>query len=598
MPSVSTTLRLGHFFIVAGVIFSAACNTGSADFDDALDSAGGNSAGGSGGSGSVVVSGGGSVGVGGSPAANCGNSTLDLGVEACDDGNNVDGDGCQANCLAVEPGYICREAGVACDPYARCGDGVVAFPEQCDDGAKEAGDGCSPSCKVELGFKCDPGKPCEPTTCGDGVIEGAETCDNGPDTPDDLCSPACVGEPDCTNGACTSSCGDGVVIDEACDDGNLLDGDGCSSTCQVEPGYDCSAAASCTKDASGNCVLTIPAVFRDFSSAHSDFQTCTQDSVVTGMVKNELVDGKPVPNGSGDCWQHLDEWYIDTQDNVRKVGNITLYDNGDGRFVNRWGEHGEQWTYFTNFVYAANTVEECSANGCVPCGWNPAQGCTADEVHKDGDPLFFPVDGIPGALDEGGHEAVIGDEYGEIGWPTEQQVLGGEKVLHNFYFTTEVTYWFPYEADTAATLDFTGDDDVWVFVNHRLAVDLGGTHPPANGSVTLDASTASAFGLEPGNIYEIKVFHAERKLAGSSFRLTLDGFSATRSECVAMCGDGIIGYGEECDDGVNDGGYNECQPGCLLGTYCGDGIVQEGEECDDAVDMGSSCSGCRYVVVK
>lgn len=86
---------------------------------------------------------------------------------------------------------------------------------------------------------------------------------------------------------------------------------------------------------------------------------------------------------------------------------------------------------------------------------------------------------------------------------------------------------------------------------------------------------------------------------GSTFKLTLAGFSTARSDCVARCGDGIIGFGEECDDGVNDGGYNECQEGCVLGPYCGDGVVQDGEDCDDGnrVDGDECGSACRNVVI-
>ena len=56
--------------------------------------------------------------------------------------------------------------------------------------------------------------------------------------------------------------------------------------------------------------------------------------------------------------------------------------------------------------------------------------------------------------------------------------------LHNFSFTSEVRYWFKYDATKTFTLDFTGDDDVWVFINRKLAVDLGGIHTPVQGSVT------------------------------------------------------------------------------------------------------------------
>jgi fibro-slime domain-containing protein len=331
--------------------------------------------------------------------------------------------------------------------------------------------------------------------------------------------------------------------------------------------------------------------------------------------------GKPVSTGSGKCSEDLNSWYVDGPNSARHVGEITLFDNGSGGYVNRWGETGEQWSYTADVASALvgnPTYAECRAEGCVPCPWNATEGCDGTLIELDGTPFFFPVDGIEGALDGGGYEAKVGPAYGPYnGWPTEREVLGGGPLLHNFHFTTEVTYWFPFASDTDATLEFTGDDDVWVFVNGKLAVDLGNTHAPENGSVTLTASTvrveydvergtvtpftvpASAFGLSPGNIYEIKVFHAERKRDGSSFRLTLDGFNTTRSECVPTCGDGIIGYGEECDDGGNNGGYNACQSDCTLGAYCGDGIVQENEACDDAdPNAPGNCSGCSLVTVR
>jgi cysteine-rich repeat protein len=81
--------------------------------------------------------------------------------------------------------------------------------------------------------------------------------------------------------------------------------------------------------------------------------------------------------------------------------------------------------------------------------------------------------------------------------------------------------------------------------------------------------------------------------------LTLTGFDASRSLCLPTCGDGIVGLGEECDDGVNDGGYGECYEGCVLGEYCGDGIVQENEDCDDGNTLdGDGCgSSCRHLII-
>jgi fibro-slime domain-containing protein len=212
-------------------------------------------------------------------------------------------------------------------------------------------------------------------------------------------------------------------------------------------------------------------------------------------------------------------------------------------------------------------------------------------VTYDGTPLFFPVDSVMGPTRDAGY-AQLPLQYGYVGWPSEDAVFPGA-MEHNFSFTSEVQYWFRYEAGTDARLDFTGDDDVWVFINGRLAVDLGGIHVPADGTVTINAASAARFGLTAGNVYKIVVFQAERKRDGSSFRLTLSGFEAAPSECTAVCGDSILSFGEECDDGTNDGGYNECDMGCKLGAFCGDNVVQAEEQCDDGPGGSATCAGCR-----
>ena len=105
------------------------------------------------------------------------------------------------------------------------------------------------------------------------------------------------------------------------------------------------------------------------------------------------------------------------------------------------------------------------------------------------DATFFPIDGL-------GH--------------------GDEGLDHNFHFTTEVHTTFVYGGGERFT--FVGDDDLWLFVNRRLAVDLGGLHEASAGSVDLDAS-AEALGLEPGGTYPMHIFHAERHTVESSFRV-------------------------------------------------------------------------------
>jgi len=161
--------------------------------------------------------------------------------------------------------------------------------------------------------------------------------------------------------------------------------------------------------------------------------------------------------------------------------------------------------------------------------------------------------------------------------------------MHNFSFTSEVRYWFTYDSSKTYQLDFVGDDDFWVFINKKLAVDIGGLHSPAEGSITINTAAATKLGnLQSGKVYEIAVFHAERHTTASTFKLTLNGFNAATTVCTPTCGDGVAVANEECDNGQDnsDTAYGGCTTQCKWGPFCGDGIVNGKEDCDNGKNNG------------
>jgi len=161
------------------------------------------------------------------------------------------------------------------------------------------------------------------------------------------------------------------------------------------------------------------------------------------------------------------------------------------------------------------------------------------EGHGEG---WHPLDNLTACQAVNGHLDCSG---GGRHWPL-QNLESYDEITglgqHTFAFTTEVHSFFTYtgvrlflkmfrsvfgEANNAEqqqidqTFQFTGDDDLWVYINNILAVDVGGLHPQSLSRIDLsDPYVASYLNLTVGEIYSLDLYNAERHTDGSNFEIT------------------------------------------------------------------------------
>jgi len=213
--------------------------------------------------------------------------------------------------------------------------------------------------------------------------------------------------------------------------------------------------------------IELTGTIRDFKVSHPDMQYEDKSfGVRTNLVEMELdAEGKPVlnedvsyHNGMITSPSTFAQWFRDVPGVNLAIPYTIVLDNG-------MDEPGGLYTFAVEKPY-----------------------------------YFFPITGM--------------------GWNDRATDKNGAS--QNFYFTyeikTEFTYSDPADRDWAMVFTFVGDDDVWVYINGKLAVDLGGVHGQATDSVNLD-NDAEERGLEPGETYTLDFFFAERHTTESNFRI-------------------------------------------------------------------------------
>jgi fibro-slime domain-containing protein len=617
----------------------------------------------------------------------CGNGTKE-GNEGCDCGTSLtgpwpagckgpnglffgDASGCSKTCTK-EP--TCRDASgktQACS--TACGNGAVETGEDCDDGNTDSGDGCSKDCKVEAGFMCKP-------LMQDDTADCKETGNTG------KCLQLPVIYRDFKNEHETGGHPDFFYLGAAVSGGPSISGvqsDAGPQTVAYTKRY-CvpnSSGPAKKNDSTNRCWDIAKANLAangkpEFNTARTgaggnplfcdcqfiDWSHDTNGGHVPGYTQtvNGPTQGLPYANGASghpmyrgpapvvsSATTFLD-WWKDGMytGNTHSVGTLEMKAIGGGQY---------QFSSQVNAVTGGFFPLDPPAHGFplyqpAPAGPGTAPQMVGTEAMLcnlwpywynsasfggttcKGDQYLFPPSLIPPDTATG---CPTGMNCGGK-WYTAQQGW-----FHDSWFTDEARYLFTYTGDFS--LQFYGDDDMFIYINGVLVVDLGGVHQRLPGKVSVTGPTGTATIIEGGSLdaggtvilpcastsldpytgvafnlttgtdgnghsnctntscdcrnrtanlnltmgrtFEIAVFGADRHPTESNYQLTLAGFQTEKSNCGPQCGDGVRTGAEECDCGMSTASNDPlCGGKTNDGSYggCTD-KCKYGPYCGDAV---------------
>ena len=528
-------------------------------------------------------------------AASCGDGVEDTG-ESCDDGNNVNTDSCTNSCTESTCGDEVLQEGEECDDGAAnsdtlsnacrstcelpsCGDGVVDLGETCD--ARTATVACDADCTVPV--------------CGDGVANTAagEACDNGGSNSDTVANA-------CRSDCASASCGDGVAdTGEACDDGNAANTDACTTVCRAAACGDGNIQTinneTCEPPNTGTCASNCNATTAGGGSNSRSRSTKGIIDLTAGNEEEEEMEQKePPPEGCGNRILQTEKKEECDEGNRNGEGPCSYYCKllycGDGEISPEIYEECEPPSVSVKNGIPQFEEPVCGLNACSI----PQINATTGRVIGGCKRLFLsPCEGEGEIVPAGVEEVVTVCGNGLLEVPQEECDDGNGESNDGCSSTCK-------EEGCGDGLVQTGEDcdngsrcsnDSELQCTKDLDCGISLTcEEDGQGNKTCG-------GMPDGDPcvseFDCSFFGTCQYLTeedpSCSAECTFAGGAGTGAQ-VNACGNGVIGAGEECDDGNMLGG-DGCSVFCMEERFCGDGTVDENEQCDDGnTQDGDGCS--------
>ena len=225
-------------------------------------------------------------------------------------------------------------------------------------------------------------------------------------------------------------------------------------------------------------------------------QTPTQ-----GIVQDDLSGGYPVMSGGNNLRPLFDT--------SRNDNAVTAYPNANGLFQK---DSDGYYYYNSNTNYAeynkgsnSFTVYESTYTQASGNAYDSNGRASKDNTGKNGKPIgFFP--------------------FHEFDSNNDLQVNLNKELNHHFGIDMSVDFVIPtsgYDANGKPIIfEFSGDDDLWVFIDGKLVLDIGGVHQPLTGKINFSEKTVEVEGISGTESFDIveddtvshtmQVFYIER----------------------------------------------------------------------------------------
>eukprot|EP01133_Synstelium_polycarpum_P012118 gene12118-14176_t len=247
-------------------------------------------------------------------------------------------------------------------------------------------------------------------------------------------------------------------------------------------------------------------VFDQHPSKNPNFEPSSDGSMVKGLVKPTLT----APDGVTKIPQLVST-------------SVTNQNNIDAKLVN---------PQLFPFFFAADHVGKTNYPMQLDLTFN-ASIVNGETIYTLQDDLFFPID------NEGFDDPAV---WGGVD-PKWTDTTGKQ---HNFHFCIRMNSAFTMKK--GLTFNFTGDDDVWLFINNQLVVDLGSIHYMEHGSISLDTISPA---LTIGTTYPFDFYYCERKSQGSHIKIQTTILQKCEPNTIDYCGV-CFGTGDTCCNSQSD----------------------------------------------